>query len=323
VAQRGAAARPSTGEQRQQALDALPTDARVLIQSDGLVRILSTQQWSRLKLDEGTDSGEGSAPRILLPVHPPPALLAFTADGRVALVRWEFAAQQQGLLERFLPDSLAGETVVQVLPLRANLHSSLGLLSSDGRFKRLPIEDVQELSGRAATVLKLKEGVTLKRVVPCGKEEDLVVGSSTGRLLRLEVNDSNLPVLGRAAQGPQLMRLLPGEQVVGAASVAKDGEVLLASRLGQLKKLQVASLRLCQRGDLGQIGLRFLQRSDQLVDLQGADTPLVGVRLEGSEGRHLRWSVGELASEDSTASGLQLPLRPGEQIRELVPSVKN
>jgi DNA gyrase subunit A len=241
----------------------------------------------------------------------------------VALVRWEFAAQQQGLLERFLPDSLAGETVVQVLPLRANLHSSLGLLSSDGRFKRLPIEDVQELSGRAATVLKLKEGVTLKRVVPCGKEEDLVVGSSTGRLLRLEVNDSNLPVLGRAAQGPQLMRLLPGEQVVGAASVAKDGEVLLASRLGQLKKLQVASLRLCQRGDLGQIGLRFLQRSDQLVDLQGADTPLVGVRLVGSEGRHLRWSVGELASEDSTASGLQLPLRPGEQIRELVPSVKN
>jgi DNA gyrase subunit A len=213
--------------------------------------------------------------------------------------------------------------VVQVLPLRADLHSSLGLLSSDGRFKRLPIEDVQELSGRAATVLKLKEGVTLKRVVPCGKEEDLVVGSSTGRLLRLEVNDSNLPVLGRAAQGPQLMRLLPGEQVVGATSVAKDGEVLLASRLGQLKKLQVASLRLCQRGDLGQIGLRFLQRSDQLVDLQGADTPLVGVRLEEGEGRHLRWSVGELASEDSTASGLQLPLRPGEQVRELVPLVKN
>ncbi|MFM7465108.1 MAG: DNA topoisomerase (ATP-hydrolyzing) subunit A [Cyanobium sp.] len=323
VAQRGGAARPSTGEQRLQALEALPADARVLIQSDGLVRILSTQQWSRLKLEEETDSGEGSAPSILLPAHPPPALLAFTADGRVALVRWEFAAQQQGPLERFLPDSLSGATVVQVVPLQAEIHSSLGLLSSDGRFKRLPIEDVQELSGRAATVLKLKEGVTLKTVVPCGKEEDLVVGSSTGRLLRLEVNDSNLPVLGRAAQGPQLMRLLPGEQVVGAACVAKDGEVLLASRLGQLKKLQVASLRLCQRGDLGQIGLRFLQRSDQLIDLQGANSALVGVRLEGSEGRHLRWSVNALASEDTTTSGLLLPLRPGEEVRELVPLVKN
>lgn len=322
VAQRGAAARPTTGEQRQQALEALPADARVLIQADGVVRILSTQQWSRLKLEELTENGEGSAPpRILLPVDPPPALLAFSSDGRVALVRWEFAAQQQGPLERFLPESLAGETVVQVLPLQADLHNSLGLLSSDGRFKRLAIEDFQDLSGRAASVLKLKEGVTLKRVVPCGPDQDLVVASSTGRLLRLAVEETSLPLLGRTAQGPQLMRLLPGENVVGAACVPSGGEVLLASRLGQLKKLQVASLRLCQRGDLGQIGLRFLQRSDQLVDLQAADSAVVGVRLTGGEGRHLRWGVANLASEDGSTAGLQLPLRSGESVLELVPLV--
>lgn len=322
AAQRGAAARPTTGEQRQQALEALPAEARVLIQSDGVVRILTSQQWSRMKLEEVTEAGEGSSPpRILLPVDPPPALLAFTADGRVALVRWEFATQQQGPIERFLPESLTGEEVVQVLPLQANLHSSLGLLSSDGRFKRLAIEDFQDLSGRAATVLKLKEGVTLKRVVACGANQDLVVASSTGRLLRLAVNESNLPLLGRTAQGPQLMRLLPGEQVVGAACVPRDGELLLASRMGQLKKLQVSSLRLCQRGDLGQIGLRFLQRADQLVDLQPADRPVVGVRLSSGEGRHLRWSVADLASEDGNASGLQLPLQSKENVLELVPLV--
>ncbi|MFM9072615.1 MAG: topoisomerase IV, partial [Cyanobium sp.] len=121
--------------------------------------------------------------------------------------------------------------------------------------------------------------------------------------------------------GPQLMRLLPGEQVVGAACVGKEGEVLLASRMGLLKKLQVSSLRLCQRGDLGQIGLRFLQRTDQLVDLQAATCPLVGVTLAGGEGRHQRWSVGDLASDDTSTAGLQLPLRPGEEIRELVPLV--
>ncbi|MFM7642551.1 MAG: DNA topoisomerase (ATP-hydrolyzing) subunit A [Cyanobium sp.] len=322
VAQRGAAARPTTGEQRQQALEALPADARVLIQADGVLRILSTQQWSRLKLEELTENGEGAAPpRILLPVDPPPALLAFSADGRVAMVRWQFAAQQQGPLERFLPESLSGETVVQVLPLQADLHNSLGLLSSDGRFKRLAIEDFQDLSGRAASVLKLKEGVTLKRVVPCGRDQDLVVASSTGRLLRLAVEETSLPLLGRTAQGPQLMRLLPGENMVGAACVPSGGEVLLASRLGQLKKLQVASLRLCQRGDLGQIGLRFLQRSDQLVDLQAADSAVVGVRLAGGEGRHLRWGVANLASEDGSTAGLQLPLRSGESVLELVPLV--
>jgi DNA gyrase subunit A len=322
MAQRGAAARPSTEEQRQQALEALPADARLIIQADGHLRILSAHQWSRMKPDELTETGEGPPPpRVLLPVEPPPALLAFTADGRVALVRWEFAAQQSGPLERFLPESLAGESVVQVLPLGTNPPSSLGLLSSDGRFKRLAIEEFQDLSGRAATVLKLKEGVTLKRVVAFGSKDELVVASSTGRLLRLAVTEANLPLMGRVAQGPQLMRLLPGEEVVGAASVQSGGEVLLASRLGQLKKLRVESLRLCQRGDLGQIGLRFLQRTDQLVDLRAAEGLVVGARLSGREGRHLRWSVTQLASEDGTTTGLQLPLRPGEEVVELLPLV--
>ncbi|MEB3335354.1 MAG: DNA topoisomerase (ATP-hydrolyzing) [Cyanobacteriota bacterium] len=322
MAQRATAARPSTEEQRQQALEALPADSRVLIQADGLVRILSSHQWSRMKLEEMADPTEGPPPpRIFLPVEPPPPLLAFTADGRVALVRWEFAAQQQGPLERFLPESLAGEAVVQVLPLWSNLHSTLGLLSSDGRFKRLAIEEFQDLSGRAASVLKLKEGVTLKRVVAFGDKDELVVASSTGRLLRLAVNEANLPVMGRTAQGPQLMRLLPGEEVVGAASVSGGGVVLLASQLGQLKKLQTESLRLCQRGDLGQIGLRFLERTDQLVDLRGAEGTLVGVRLSGREGRHLRWTLANLTSEDVTTPGIQLPLRPGERVVELVPLV--
>jgi len=97
--------------------------------------------------------------------------------------------------------------------------------------------------------------------------------------------------------------------------------VLLASRLGQLKKLRVSSLRLCQRGDLGQIGLRFPQRADQLVDLQAAEGAIVGVRLGGSEGRHLRWSVAELPSEDTTTSGVPLPLLGGEHVVQLVPLV--
>jgi DNA gyrase subunit A len=91
--------------------------------------------------------------------------------------------------------------------------------------------------------------------------------------------------------------------------------------MGQLKKLRVESLRLCQRGDLGQIGLRFLQRTDQLVDLRGTEGTVLAVRLSGREGRHLRWSLANLASEDGTTPGIQLPLRAGESVVELVPLI--
>ena len=327
VAQRAAAIRPSAELQRQQALEALAGDSRLLIQADGAVKIIGPQMLGRLHLDQPVELGDHPAPaRLILPVREQPALLAFTADGRVALLRWEFAGQQPGNLERFLPDSLDGATVVQVLALpdgNGAAGTSLGLLSSDGRFKRLPLADFQDLTGRAATVLKLKDSVQLQRVVPCRDGQDLVVASSTGRLLRLTVDETNLPLLGRAAQGPMLMRLLPGESVVGAACVDGDqpgaaGSVLLASRQGRLKRLAVSGLRRCQRGDLGQIGLRFEERSDSLVDLSGGDCPLLGIRLEGS-GRSLRLAGTSIPAEEGTASGQQLPLAAAERLRELVP----
>lgn len=320
VAQRAAAVRPSTELQRQQAFEALAGDGRLLIQTDGAVRIVTPQMLGRLHLDQAAELGDLPPPaRLILPVAEQPALLAFSAGGKVALLRWEFAGQQPGKLERFLPDSLHGETVVQVLPLPQPASGSLGLLSTDGRFKRLPIEDFLELSGRPATVLKLKEGVALQRVVPCREGEDLVVATSTGRVLRLAINDTNLPVLGRTAQGPMLLRLLPGERVVGAARAAAGGSVLLASRRGQVKRLQLESLRPCQRGAMGQIGLRFLERDDALVDLQAGDAGVIGLTLEGAEGRSLRLAADQLPAEDCGGSGLALPLKAGDAVRELVP----
>ena len=320
VALRAAAVRPNTELQRQQAFEGLANDSQLLIQADGLVRIVSAQILGKLHLQESAELGEHPAPaRLLLPVQAQPALLAFTAAGRVALLRWEFAGQQSGGLEKFLPDSLEGERVIQVLPLPKQAGCSLGLLSTDGRFKRLPLEEFLELSGRAATILKLKEGVELQRVVACREDEELVVASSTGRMLRLAINEANLPVMGRMAQGPTLMRLLPGERVVGAASSPASGIVVLASRLGQLKRLALESLRLCQRGDLGQIGLRFLDRSDELVDLQGPGPSVMGVMLAGGNGLSLRLKLAAVPLEDTSGSGLSLGLATGQQVQELVP----
>ncbi len=166
-------------------------------------------------------------------------------------------------------------------------------------------------------MLKLKEGVTLQRAVLCRDSQDLVVASSTGRLLRLAVNETNLPVMGRNAQGPVLLRLLPGEAIVGAAGVSPDGCELLASRSGQLKRLAANSLRRCQRGDIGKIGVRFSQRGDKLIVL-GEDCSLV-VAAMLSDGRNLRLDTDELQAEDHTGSGRELGISGNEAVAELVP----
>ena len=321
VAQRTAAQRPNSELLRQRALEGLPSDGRLLIQADGQVKVVGPQLLGRLHLDQPAALGEHPAPaRLILAVASQPAVLAFTDAGRVALLRWEFAGQQPGTLEKFLPDGMSGERVVQLLVLPsgdAAAGTSVGLLSSDGRFKRLPIEEFQELSGRATSVLKLKDGVSLKRAVLCRDGQDLVVASSTGRLLRLAVNEANLPVMGRNAQGPVLLRLLPGEAVVGAVGVTHNDSVLLASGQGLIKRLAVEGLRRCQRGDIGQIGVRFEQRGDQLVDLCGGHQPLLGALL--ADGRSLRLEANSLSADEDAAGGQALGLGTKDQLLELIP----
>jgi len=117
------------------------------------------------------------------------------------------------------------------------------------------------------------------------------------------------------------MRLLPGETIVGAASVSADGDVLLASRHGQIKRLQVKSLRLCERGDLGQIGLRFERRDDVLVDLQAATAAVVAAVMVG--GRSLRLKVADLERQGSSGCGQPCALKPGEILQELVPLLES
>lgn len=321
VAQRAAAQRPNTEMQRQQALATISSDHSLLLQNDGLLRIASPQMLGRLHLQDAVPFGEhGACARLILPVQPVPQLLAFTSGGRVAALRWEFAAQQPGALDKFLPDSVTGQTeqVVDVILLPpGDADFSIGLLSSDGRFKRLAGADLRDLSGRATSVLKLKDGVQLERAVLCRSGEDLAVASSTGRMLRLPIDDSAVPLMGRTAQGPVLMRLLPGESIVGAAAAASGGDLLLISQQGQLKRLAMGSLRRCQRGDLGEIGLRFSERSDQLVDLR-ATTTMVSVCTSGGS---MRVNTAELAVEDGRGSGTQLELPKTQAVEELIPLI--
>ena len=320
VAQRAAAQRPNAEAQRLHALAAISSDNRLLLQSDGLLRIASPQSLGKLHLSGPLPFGDhGAHGQLIMAVQPAPTLLAFTSGGRVAALRWEFAAQQPGPIEKFLPESVdgQGEKVVEVLVLPPeDINFSIGLLSSDGRFKRIAAEEFRELSGRATTVLKLKDGVVLERAVICKETDNLIVASSTGRSLRLPIDENNVPLMGRTAQGPTLMRLLPGETIVGAAVTAADSDVLLISALGQLKKLAVSNLRLCQRGDLGEIALRFSNRNDQLVDLRACDVELVAVETQTGS---IRLQTDSLVAEDSRGTGLNLELPKTEKVTRLLP----
>ena len=323
IAERAASQRPNTELLRQQALAALPGDGRLLIQADGQVKIVTPQVLGRLHFGDPCPVSDAPSPaRVILPIEPPPRLLAISANGRVALVRWEFAGQQPGALERFLPSGLEGDPIVAITPLPVQESSdlSLGLLSSDGRFKRLPLADVLDLSGRATSVVKLKEGVQLKTAVICREHQDLLLVSDIGRMLRLPINEDVLPLMGRLAQGPMTMRLLPGEDLVGALCPSEP-TVLLVSEQGHLARINLTSIRPSQRGDLGSMAIRLTGDADRIRGLVKANG-LIG--MVSTEQRHGRIDPTTLEITNSgDAFSNQIELHQGETITDLIPQISD
>ena len=323
IAERAASQRPNTELLRQQALAALPGDGRLLIQADGQVKIVTPQVLGRLHFGDPCPVSDAPSPaRVILPIEPPPRLLAISANGRVALVRWEFAGQQPGALERFLPSGLEGDPIVAITPLPVQESSdlSLGLLSSDGRFKRLPLADVLDLSGRATSVVKLKEGVQLKTAVICREHQDLLLVSDIGRMLRLPINEDVLPLMGRLAQGPMTMRLLPGEDLVGALCPSEP-TVLLVSEQGHLARIDLTSIRPSQRGDLGSMAIQLTRNADRITGLAEANG-LIG--MVSTEQRHGRIDPTTLEITNSgDAFSNQIELHKGEVITDLIPQISD
>ncbi len=290
IAEKNASQRPNAELQKKQAFESLPKESRLLIQSDNQVKIISPQILGRLHLNETCEVGDEPSPaQIICPIEKNPRILGITEAGRVALVKWEFSGQSPGKIEKFLPGGLEGEKIISLLPLPKQEKLGLGLLSSDGRFKRLSLEDL-DLSGRAATILKLKNGVVLKAAVICYPEGDVVLASNIGRVLKLQVNNETMPIMGKLAQGPMTMKMLPGELIAGGVSCPKgsQGSIIITTKKGKMLRIICENLRSCKRGDFGEMTIQIQERKnilDEVVNINNGNH-LTGITT--SNGRHGR-----------------------------------
>ncbi|MFP4122725.1 DNA gyrase/topoisomerase IV subunit A [Coleofasciculus sp.] len=191
------------------------------------------------------------------------------------------AGRKQGIpLTRLLPDAAQSETVItHFRPRELSESLSLILLTQQGRVKRLPATELLNLTARGLTVIKLKQEDSLAYVSLAQPTDDLIIATSNGRLLRFEINDQNLPIMGRTAQGNQALRLRRREQLVGCVAIAANENLLLVSEQGYGKRIGLNVVRRIKRGDLGTQALQFKTSTDRLMGVVNASQTETAVLL--------------------------------------------
>ncbi|MGJ3244633.1 MAG: DNA gyrase subunit A [Elainellaceae cyanobacterium] len=174
-------------------------------------------------------------------------------------------------LVMMLPPSVQGDPeaiAAQFIHSPDNEQDDLIIVTRRGRIKRLPLSEFTNLTGRGLTALKLKENDEVLYVSLVKVGEQLILATSGGRMLRFEVDDEQLPMMGRAAQGQAALRLSKKEELIGCARLSEErDEVLVVTTQGYAKRMPGDALKRSNRGDIGIQAIQFANKTDALVGI--------------------------------------------------------
>ncbi len=252
-------------------------------------------------------------------------LLAITPDGKaytLDVAEIPATTQRQGRgtpLAMLLPPGALGEggtLVDQRVLTPESLTQELLLLTESGRIKRVPLQELTQLTGRGLTLLKLKGEDSLAQVALAQPGGQVAIATTSGRLLLFPFNDETLPPMGRAAQGPQALRLRKQEQVVGLChSRDRAVEVVLISRLGYGQRLSLGDIALGTRGGLGTQAFLFAKKGDMLQAM-GLALPDGEITLLTTQGRMAQVPMASLPLRGRTSPSRHrvVALEPGEEV---------
>jgi DNA gyrase subunit A len=208
-----------------------------------------------------------------------------------------------------LPATVQGdpETIVTQFVLFPNDLETLDLvmLTRQGRIKRLPLAEFTNLTGRGLTALKLKDADELLFATLAEAGEQLILATSGGRVLRFEINDEQVPLMGRAAQGQPALRLLKKESLVGCVVLSANDRLLMITEQGYAKQMPIKAIKAINRGELGVQAVQFALKTDALAGI-AAGLPGTEVTVLTNADHMARIAVDQVPQGGRTEAGDRL-----------------
>ncbi len=198
-------------------------------------------------------------------------------------------------------------------------NSEIILVTRQGRIKRLSVAEMSNLTRRGVTIIKLKDDDELLCAQFINAGEQLILASSGGRLLRFEVNDEEVSVMGRTAMGLQGMRLGKQQKLIACIKLIANQNLLLVTQQGYAKCINLSKVKLAHRGDLGAQSLKFAIKTDNLAGVVQTNND-TEIGLVTNHQRLVRLSVENIPLSRKDDKGkMSVQLNRDEQVITAIP----
>lgn len=198
----------------------------------------------------------------------------------------------------------------------ANL--DLFLLTQQAKIKRIKVEELLELTNRGSSLIKLKDHDYLAFVDFTQEGKQLAIATNGGRILRIDVRDDLITIMGKSAQGNQALKLRFNEKIINCLSLEEDDNLLLVSQLGYCKRIPLSEIRFCKLGDIGTYALQFSSKTEQLAGMIQAKSGKIAYLLTDQE-RKIELKIDQVRFWGKDGTGDQLiKLNSNEHITAII-----
>jgi len=303
--------------------DLIPEEEIVVVLSrDGYLRRMPLEQY-RLQ-GRGGKGVKGATPKVgdeaaIITVSSTHRdIFLFTTKGRVFAVKGHAIPEPRtgkGRLASQLISLENGESVVGMKDSHLHGAKFVFFITARGVAKRLPAEELENLTRAGRRVLTVDEGDEIARVRFSSGNDDIFIVTAKGQALR--VSESEFRPMGRQARGVRGIRLMAGDRVVGCDIVKPGHQVLLVSERGVGKRTSYDEFMPHHRASGGCRAMKISTKTGKIVGSWGL-MPDDQIIVMTNRGRVIRLDVDEISILGRTATGYRvIKVAEGDEVADI------
>ncbi len=309
-----------------------------LIDNEPLVVTLSTDGYVKsMPIDEFRTQGRGGrgvmgakmtaddVPVRVLTTTAHSYLLLFTNRAKVYRVKaYQIPKSRRtarGMAVVNLLNLEPGETVQAMIDAdHFSPENHLTFVTSNGQVKRTAFTSYANIRSNGLIALGLRDQDELVRVLETRPDEDLLITTSGGKIVRFSL--AEVRPSGRGTSGVRGVRLRPNDAVVAADTAASDDErdLFLITNAGFGKRTKVSLFARKHRAIQGMIAIKLREdRGTKVVGARLVDND-DEVLLLATSGILIRVSASEISQQSRVGSGVRImSLGEGESVAAIAP----
>lgn len=234
-------------------------------------------------------------------------LMFFTNKGKVYRIKgYEipvYSRQSKGLpIVNLLPLE-KDEIVKAMLKISAEeVNGNIIFCTQNGIVKRTKLSEFENIRTNGKIAISLKENDVLISVQKTTGDNEIVIASSNGRMIRF--NENEIRIMGRTASGVKGIDLGNGK-CVGCEVAKQDQQILVVTEKGYGKRTDIKEYRMTHRGSKGVKALNVTDKNGNIVSfkLVAGDEDLMIIT---DSGMIIRTPIAQISSTGRVAQGVKL-----------------